>query len=492
MSKLEEVQYFELSSTNRNILNTCSFEYSGLNRLLIASRNQLLSLGSEWGKFSLQELPLNGVPEDAEIASVTGFVTTTNNEDSPVIAVAFNCQNADSGRLATYSSTDATNDFSGTDFSFPVYAKTRPEKDDRVLSSENSGSYMHIYRKDKHATDETDVTDLGTITQSVSQAFQLDFTPLCLAHIDHDNILFVSGDDAKVNFFGESVFYEQQQQHEINSFEGSTASDSSKSDDEDDDGEAGSSSSSSSSSSKGGRRLPVPFPSQKSSNDGYEQLEGLDTFGFSDVVKSPVLSFTYSDKRKSPMAAVGCENGVLCVSSNDFGCKDLKFNGPLPCLGFVQDAVTPEVVVGGSLGFAAVVQAGNEFNVNILPESTNHDSVLCCKLADIDWDGKEEILVGTYGQQLLTYSRIEEGAALEHPSECRYALAWKRRFAYPIFSMDVGDFNQDGADELIVNTLRGVHILQPDLDRAADSIILSVSELKELASQEAKIHQQRQ
>jgi len=228
------------------------------------------------------------------------------------------------------------------------------------------------------------------------------------------------------------------------------------------------------------------------SNDGYEQLEGLDTFGFSDVVKSPVLSFTYSDKRKSPMAAVGCENGVLCVSSNDFGCKDLKFNGPLPCLGFVQDAVTPEVVVGGSLGFAAVVQAGNEFNVNILPESTNHDSVLCCKLADIDWDGKEEILVGTYGQQLLTYSRIEEGAALEHPSECRYALAWKRRFAYPIFSMDVGDFNQDGADELIVNTLRGVHILQPDLDRAADSIILSVSELKELASQEAKIHQQRQ
>ena len=34
----------------------------------------------------------------------------------------------------------------------------------------------------------------------------------------------------------------------------------------------------------------------------------------------------------------------------------------------------------------------------VLPDSHKHDSVLCVELADVDWDGKNEIILGTFGK----------------------------------------------------------------------------------------------
>ena len=34
----------------------------------------------------------------------------------------------------------------------------------------------------------------------------------------------------------------------------------------------------------------------------------------------------------------------------------------------------------------------------ILPESDSYDTVLCATIMDIDFDGENEILLGTYGQ----------------------------------------------------------------------------------------------
>ena len=34
----------------------------------------------------------------------------------------------------------------------------------------------------------------------------------------------------------------------------------------------------------------------------------------------------------------------------------------------------------------------------ILPNSNCHDSVLCSEVADITWDGRNEIILGTYGK----------------------------------------------------------------------------------------------
>lgn len=36
----------------------------------------------------------------------------------------------------------------------------------------------------------------------------------------------------------------------------------------------------------------------------------------------------------------------------------------------------------------------------VLPNSHKHDSVLCVELADVDWDGQNEIVLGTFGKVL--------------------------------------------------------------------------------------------
>lgn len=37
-------------------------------------------------------------------------------------------------------------------------------------------------------------------------------------------------------------------------------------------------------------------------------------------------------------------------------------------------------------------------NMVILPESDEFDCVTCTCIADVNWDGKNEIILGTYGQ----------------------------------------------------------------------------------------------
>lgn len=45
-----------------------------------------------------------------------------------------------------------------------------------------------------------------------------------------------------------------------------------------------------------------------------------------------------------------------------------------------------------------------QFNKSIvLPDSSLHDSIMCAVVADVDWDGINEIVLGTYGKKLLIY-----------------------------------------------------------------------------------------
>lgn len=46
----------------------------------------------------------------------------------------------------------------------------------------------------------------------------------------------------------------------------------------------------------------------------------------------------------------------------------------------------------------------------ILPLSGDYDSVLCSHAMDVDWDGQREIIIGTYGRQVIIYkeSTIQE------------------------------------------------------------------------------------
>ncbi|KAL0135896.1 hypothetical protein V8B55DRAFT_1551360, partial [Mucor lusitanicus] len=98
-----------------------------------------------------------------------------------------------------------------------------------------------------------------------------------------------------------------------------------------------------------------------------------------------------------------------------------------------------------------------------LPLSGNFDSVLCSHVMDVDWDGEKEILIGTYGRQVLIYKQVA-GTQV-------YTVLWKRQFAYPIYRMTHLDLNHDGLDELIVTTMYGVHIFQPNMKKAREKLL---------------------
>nr|KAG5688364.1 hypothetical protein BaRGS_032932 [Batillaria attramentaria] len=223
-----------------------------------------------------------------------------------------------------------------------------------------------------------------------------------------------------------------------------------------------------------------------------------------------------------------------------------------------------------------------------LPESDQYDVALCSLAADIEFDGQNEILVGTYGQELLVYkfqpnrdkwlpveppgmdltnaagetvpsddrvsqlghlkddvtgkhrhrsdegNQPEESGKHRHKSdessaaekaliqrkvkseedlsflaevkpdpskvalaersavamelrtvqEPHYELLWQRSFACPVMRLDCADMMGDGVENLIVLTLLGLHIMQPDLGEVSS---LLISRLQQLCMSESDI-----
>ena len=162
---------------------------------------------------------------------------------------------------------------------------------------------------------------------------------------------------------------------------------------------------------------------------------------------------------------------------------------------------TIDLVVSGAVGYGAMYQDVDQFHLSnpvLLPRSSSHDSVLCTQAADLTWNGRKEVLLGTYGQELLVYRSVlnvqndtekdtkkKRNMKQEGDVHREYVLDWQRTFAYPLYSINVGDFDGDGIDELVVTTLQGVHVLKPDLNMAAAKIadiIQIMAEIEELES----------
>ncbi|NXT54474.1 KPTN protein, partial [Pluvianellus socialis] len=108
---------------------------------------------------------------------------------------------------------------------------------------------------------------------------------------------------------------------------------------------------------------------------------------------------------------------------------------PLPCQ--PGAAAAPDADPVASQGYSLLVTSTIELSVVyrdvlseglgsqlILPASDQYDSVLCALVSDVDFDGAAEILLGTYGQELLCY-KYGAGAG-SVPGEFR--LLWTRRF----------------------------------------------------------------
>uniref|UniRef100_A0A2K6M4K8 Kaptin, actin binding protein n=1 Tax=Rhinopithecus bieti TaxID=61621 RepID=A0A2K6M4K8_RHIBE len=106
----------------------------------------------------------------------------------------------------------------------------------------------------------------------------------------------------------------------------------------------------------------------------------------------------------------------------------------------------------------------------LLPGSDQFDSVLCGLVTDVDLDGRPEVLVATYGQELLCYKYQGPESGIPE-AQHGFRLLWQRGFSSPLLAMAHVDLTGDGLQELAVVSLKGVHILQHSLIQASELVL---------------------
>ncbi|RHZ55137.1 hypothetical protein Glove_420g60 [Diversispora epigaea] len=195
--------------------------------------------------------------------------------------------------------------------------------------------------------------------------------------------------------------------------------------------------------------------------------------------------------------AAGCQNGILFISilkldieTNEYVQLEEPYSvalfSPITSI-TIFSSFTSEVDPSDIhlLVTCAVEQAIVYCNIikNLLSypiyliECTKYDSVLCSHVLDVDWDGRNEIIIGTYGREMLIFKQdINE----DPNSTISFKLIHQQSFIHPIYGIKGIYLNQDGINELIVATQYGVHILQPNLDKAKEVLVKRLKNLERL------------
>lgn len=213
------------------------------------------------------------------------------------------------------------------------------------------------------------------------------------------------------------------------------------------------------------------------------------------------MDLKYKDEDSTRISAIGCENGFVQVavtsqrSSGEIEITSswqVDLDSPISALHLFEDSAhwpLPDYInhtelanncssdstlkthllvcraLISSFVYRDVLDRGLETHA-ILPCSDDFDSVVCGCVADIDMDGVNEVILGTYGQEVLVYKLMGQGSGKK-----AYALLWHQTVSHPILSMKYMDLTGDGICELLVLSTKGLHILQHDL-REATSICM--------------------
>lgn len=223
------------------------------------------------------------------------------------------------------------------------------------------------------------------------------------------------------------------------------------------------------------------------------------------------VALEYTDDRMRRVSAVGCESGLLRVAVAEFGDSEIRvvsswaldLDSPLSVIRLFQDATSMHVpeflenaalgkkeepsldavevhlLVGSTLGpslvYRNVLNRGLGEGV-VLPHAEGFDAVTCGCVADIDFDGIHEVVLGTYGQEVLVY-KLEKAQSGGYS----YALHWQQTVSHPVLSVRYLDITGDGVRELLVLSSKGLHILQHDVQEAAQLCIERIRMLTEAA-----------
>ncbi|PRP80520.1 hypothetical protein PROFUN_11833 [Planoprotostelium fungivorum] len=458
---LTEIECRDLGGPT-NIYCSCACVHDGQSKLLIAVRSQLYCLSAVERlessssdmlpkmnvRWNLQSIQLYGIAPEAEIISVTclpeSISTSMNKGRTPVIALT------------------------------------------SILGSEKT---LHIYGSKN--TREHGTVDLCTVFASHEecQTIRLDYFPTQLGHLTDSSPTFlvggaiVDGNEVKGgNPVGSVHLYEYHPQQRI-------------------------------------------FVENKLEQED-EMMENL---------PSTPLSFDVKLIKSRRITAIGCQNGhtQLSVTDLSYQSQSILLDGPVPSVRIFETRTQKSFVsldVPSQLGHNTVLSqldtsvtaavplplfsSGEELNLvvadatgraiifqdiakellkrpRVLPHSMDYDSITCIQLADVDFDGNYELLLGTYGQQVLVYREVDTDTVVvqNHLGDVRetrekeWKLCQRISLPAPVQSMVWTPLVRDGTNLLAVITVNAVHILQPELQKAKEKIIEVINiatELKEL------------
>lgn len=135
------------------------------------------------------------------------------------------------------------------------------------------------------------------------------------------------------------------------------------------------------------------------------------------------------------------------------------------------------------------------------------DSVLSSGALDLNMDGRNEVLLGTYSSQMLVFQETFDGVtdpAADHTADEGassasatdymegYALAARKQFAFPVYSMVGVDLHGSGLDELVVTTQHSVSILSWEVESAVDVLTNKLECVEEIRQLEIALHRMKQ
>ncbi|XP_070306740.1 KICSTOR complex protein kaptin isoform X3 [Odocoileus virginianus] len=204
-------------------------------------------------------------------------------------------------------------------------------------------------------------------------------------------------------------------------------------------------------------------------NEGLHQFEEQPVENLFPELTNLTSSVLWLDVHNLPgtsrrLSALGCQSGYVRVAHVDQQSRETEDRPQREEYSVLVASMLEPAVV-----YRDLLSRGLEDQL-LLPGSDQFDSVLCGLVTDIDLDGRPEVLVATYGQELLCYKYCGRGRGL--PGDQRgFRLLWRRGFSSPLLAMAHVDLTGDGLRELAVVSLKGVHILQHSLIQASELVL---------------------
>jgi len=149
--------------------------------------------------------------------------------------------------------------------------------------------------------------------------------------------------------------------------------------------------------------------------------------------------------------------------------------------------------------------SSSTFRSLVEPET---DSVLCAAAIDVNLDGRNEIVLGTYSAQLLVYEECDgvEGVEAKEKERAQkmvgqsasiapqgYKLVAAKQLAHPVYSVKSVDLSRIGVCDLVVTTMYSVDILRWSSEAAVDALrdkLQCVEEIKHLEETLKRMQQQ--